>query len=58
LPHAAGELVRVLVEAPLGGRQADELQQLQRAFLRRAPIEVEVRAHRLDDLRADAHGRA
>ena len=36
LPHAAGQLVRVLVEAALGGGDADQAEQLDRLRLRLA----------------------
>ncbi len=54
LPHAAGELVRVLVDAPLGARDADEPQQLDHALLGRARTHMGlVLADRLLDLMTD-----
>ena len=48
LPHAAGELVRILVDAPLGERDADELEELDRraSARHRRPCRV-VDLHRL-----------
>ena len=53
LAHAAGELVRVLVDALLGGRDAGVLQQPDRARARLAVADRQVRADRLDELAAD-----
>ena len=52
LPHAAGELVRVGVDAGLRRRDADELQHLDRALARLAARLLLVQADGLDDLRA------
>ena len=52
-----GELMRVVVE-PLGGvRDADLLEQLERALAQRAPVGLEVRALHVDHLAADREGR-
>ena len=51
LAHAAGELVRVLVDAPAGIGDPDEAQQLDRALARLRLGDVAVGAHRLDQLR-------
>src|SRR3546814_6615406 len=53
LAHAAGELVRVLVEAPLGGRDADLLQQLEGAPARRLRAEPAVGEDGLGELPPD-----
>ena len=53
LAHAAGELVRVLVEALLGGRDAGFLEQPDRAPARVGGAERQVGLDRLDQLLAD-----
>ena len=53
LAHAARELVRVVVDAPRGRRDADLLEQRDRAARARGLAHREVRANRLDDLAAD-----
>ena len=54
LAHAARELVRVVVEALAGVRDADALEHLDGALARPAPVlQAPVRPDRLDDLRAD-----
>jgi hypothetical protein len=53
LPHAAGELVRILVEATLGGRDAHLGKQLQSALPCGFGRELEVRRNRLNDLAPD-----
>ena len=55
LAHAAGELVRVRADAP--AVDADELEQLARARERPPLVDLLVRAHRVDELVADAHHR-
>jgi hypothetical protein len=54
LAHAARELVRVLVDAPPGVGDADQLEQLDRPCASGGAGDRAVDAHRLDDLRADA----
>ena len=57
LAHAAGELVRVVLDARGGGRNADHLQQLDGALRGGAPVHVHVELERLGDLAADGeHG--
>src|SRR5258708_2975835 len=57
LPHPSGQLVRVLAEAPLWRREADQVQHLQSALTRRGQRHAPVQHHRLDDLVADLqHG--
>ena len=55
LAHAARELVRVRACAP--AVDADELEQLARSRERAPPVDALVRAHRVDELVADAHDR-
>ena len=57
LAHAAGELVRVLVEAPLGLGDADGVEELERLLVRLVLGDVEVVAEGLGDLPADLHHR-
>src|SRR5215470_10251425 len=53
LPHPAGELMRVVVDAHLRVRDADLAQQLDRACPSRALVDALVRLDRLDDLLPD-----
>ena len=53
LAHAAGELVRKGLHAPLGIGDADLLQQFDDSFRARAAVEIEMRLQRLADLEAD-----
>jgi hypothetical protein len=53
LAHAAGDLVRIARQAPLGRRHLDEIEELARAPGRGAAIQVAVLHERLDDLAAD-----
>ena len=57
LAHAAAELVRVVAHPPLGDRDADPLEQLDRAPVAIPPGDVLVRADGLLDLVADPHHR-
>ena len=57
LAHAAGELVRILVEAALGIGDADQAQQLDRARARRRFGHLQVDEERLHDLQADRQDR-
>ena len=57
LPHAAGELVRVVVGAPARLRDADLLEQLDRRALAPPCVEPEVRLERLADLPPDRQHR-
>ncbi len=61
LPHAAGELVRVVVDAAVGLRDADPVEQFDRAPAGGLLVDVVVDAVGLDDLGADGevrvHGR-
>ena len=57
LPHAAGELVRVLLHALARLRDRDQLEQLDRARLRGFARNVAVDADRLGDLLADRQHR-
>ena len=57
LTHAAGELMRILGEAPAGIGDPHQLQHLARAIPGGPPREAEVALHALGDLRADGeHG--
>ena len=57
LPHAARKLVRILLRAHLGRRQADALQQLDHPLLDRSAVAPLVDLHHLGELRANgAHG--
>ena len=53
LPHAAGELVRIMIEAARGRGDADLGQKITRALVRRRGCQVEMRHDRLDELAAD-----
>ena len=53
LAHAARELVRVVVDAPLRRRDADQREHLDRALDRRLAAQALVQAQRLGDLLAD-----
>jgi hypothetical protein len=53
LPHAAGKLVRIVVDAPVGRGNASGCQQIDRALARRRLRHVQVRGDRLDELLAD-----
>ena len=57
LAHAAGELVRIIVEALLGIRNVHEAQHACGLLARRAPIGARMDAERLGDLLADAQER-
>ena len=54
LAHAARQLVRIGVDAALGGRDADALEHVDDFALGLLGVDLAVRAHRLDDLVADA----
>ena len=53
LAHAARELMGIVVDPPLGARDADRLEHLARAFVRLLAREVPVQEHRLGELPAD-----
>ena len=57
LAHAAGELVRILVEAALGVGDAHHLQELGRALARGGHVHPQVDQQRLHDLEADGEHR-
>ena len=57
LAHAARELVRILAKAPARLRDADEVQHLDGAVLRRPPLEAFVQAQRLAQLASDRQHR-
>ena len=57
LPHAARELVRVVVDPGCGARDPRELEDLDGAGASRPPGHRAVQQHRLGDLVADGHGR-
>ena len=57
LPHAAGELVRIILDARLGRRNADQVQQLDRPRLPRRAVEIGVFLEILADLRPDGEDR-
>ena len=57
LAHAARELVRILVDAPVGSGDAHEVEQLDRAAARVAPRQAEMAAQHLADLVADLERR-
>ena len=57
LAHAAGELVRIFVDALLGRGDMDAAQQLDRALARRAPRAAAMAQDGLDDLIADGEAR-
>ena len=57
LPHAAREPVRIVVEAPLGRRDAHPAQHLDRVRLRRLAADPTVAQDALDDLLADGERR-
>ncbi len=53
LPHAAGEMMRITVDAPFGAWDADFLQELDRAPPRRRAVEVEMGLDGFDELAPD-----
>src|SRR3546814_19946055 len=53
LAHTAGELVRILVDAPLGGRNANLMQQFHGALARSPVAEVAVGEDGFGELAAD-----
>jgi hypothetical protein len=53
LPHAAGELVRVVVQPPLRVGDRHQAQHLRRPLTRRGPADAAVQPHRFRDLIAD-----
>ena len=57
LPHAARELVRIVVQALGGVGDADLLEQLQRAPAQRAAVHLDVRALHVDHLSPDGERR-
>ena len=57
LAHAAGELVRIGVEALLGSGDADQTQELDRPRMRRLAGEAAVIGERLGELGSDPHHR-
>ena len=57
LAHAAGELVRIVVEASCSVRNTDLLEELDRALARGVLLHVEVAPQRLRDLRSDLERR-
>ena len=57
LPHAAGELVRILAHAAFGRRDADELEQLHRAAVGRLARQIEMPLQHLGDLPPDPESR-
>ena len=57
LAHTAGELVRVVVDALLGLRDTDHVEQLDRALAHVVLAQVVVHRDRFGDLRTDADTR-
>jgi hypothetical protein len=53
LTHAAAEVMRELLQAPLWLGDADHAEQLHRALIRRLLAEAEVQHHRLGELQPD-----
>src|SRR6266567_2950045 len=57
LPHTPGELMRIVVDASLGARDPDRLQELDRAGARNTRGDIPVELDRLDQLVPDRlHG--